>query len=1069
MERHLIKHTRVVYRSCWWYSNCTSLRMRIMSDLAGGNPPPEPCARLQSGRAEDFIVIVQESTSLVPSVSISISQNVICEGSNVTFTAIPVNGGSNPTYQWILNGNSVGTNSNTYSSSTLKRDDVVHCIMTSSETATCTPAVASNSISMSVYLVTTPTVSIAADITGPVCAGTNITFLASPAHAQLPGFTWKVNGQTVSHRQYIYSTSTLKNGDVVSCEISSSDPCSHPQTATSDPIVIEVLPGPIPSVSVCANNNGTFTARALNFNTNPTYQWKLNGTDVGTNNSIYSNNTLGDGDFIICVITGSTACASSITATSNSINISSGTVVKPEIYVYADKTNPICPGTAVTFTAFPTNGGANPKYQWKIGNSLVGSNSPTYTASNLTNGSVVTCTLTSNASCASTNAVTSQGLTVSVSAPPLTSIVASGLTTFCAGKNVVLKATVATGYTYQWKKAGVNIDNATGSSYTATTAGAYSVLITNAGGCSATSQTMNVTINPVPLASVAAGGPLTFCEGKNVQLKAITGTGYTYQWKRGAADITGANLSTYTAVTTGIYTVTVTNASGCSAISAGINVVVKPLPTATITPAGPTTFCSDKNVLLRANTGTNYTYQWIRGASPVAGATQPNFTANLPGLYTVVVKNSSGCSVTSPPVAIAVNPLPVATITTTTPLTFCSGQQVLLRANTGTNYTYQWRKAGINIPGATQVNYPATASGVYSVIVTNAAGCAVTSLSVTVTVNNVPLTNLAAASATTFCAGKNVLLKAITGTGYTYQWKKNGLVIPNETGSNYPATASGNYSVVISNTLGCSASSVTIPVTVIPAPLATVAVAGTLTFCEGKNVLLKAITGTGYTYQWKRNGNNIPAQTQANFTAATTGVYTVAVTNAEGCTTLSAEINVNVIPAPPATVTANGPLTFPQGGNVELAASALTGNTWQWKKDGVNITGATSDKYIAVTSGSYSVAITSSAGCVSNSLPVVVTVTQTRPVTKTPGMEDMVRVYPSPLYRNEVLNIDWNIHGGDKGIRVIVYDAAGRKISTQVLTAYAKTIKITGASGVYFVEVRWGENKRKVFKVTKFE
>ena len=132
-------------------------------------------------------------------------------------------------------------------------------------------------------------------------------------------------------------------------------------------------------------------------------------------------------------------------------------------------------------------------------------------------------------------------------------------------------------------------------------------------------------------------------------------------------------------------------------------------------------------------------------------------------------------------------------------LTFCAGQNVLLRANTGTNYTYQWKKAGVNIAGATQVNYTATASGVYSVVVTNAAGCPVTSAAVTVTVNNVPLATVAAAGTTTFCAGKSVLLKAITGTGYTYQWKKNSINIPQETTSNYTATATGNYSVVVTN------------------------------------------------------------------------------------------------------------------------------------------------------------------------------------------------------------------------------------------------------------------------------
>jgi len=1051
-------------------TRCTPLRMRITSGMVNGNPtppPPEPCSLLGYGMAVDFTVTISDTDILVPAVYVTKSRSYICEGENVTFTATPENGGNNPTYYWRLNGLHVGTNSNTYSSSTLKGENEVICIMTSSELSTCNPVATSGSVFMSVLPIVTPTISIRSDISGPICAGTNVSFWATYTHSGLPSFEWKVNGKRVgnSYNAY-YFTSTLKNGDVVTCDLYSSQPCATIRRVESNAIVMDVL-GPLPSVTICANTNGTFTATAANFNPNPTYQWKLNGTNVGTNNSIYTTNALGDGT-LTCVITGSTDCATLMTATSNGISISSGTAVKPEIYVYT-YSNTICRGASVTFTAGPVNGGINPKYQWKVGNVLVGTNSPTYTTSNLTNGSVVTCTLTSDVSCTNSITVTSEPITISISSPPLSTVVASGPTTFCAGKNVLLKAPVAPDYTYQWRMEGINIGNATGSTYTATTAGAYSVLVTNFDGCTSTSQTINVTINPVPLATVAAASALTFCAGKNVQLKAIAGTGYTYQWKRGATDIAGANLSTYTAVTTGIYTVTVTNASGCSAISAGLNVVVKPLPSATITPTGPTTFCSNKNVLLRANTGTNYTYKWIRGAVAIAGATQPNYTANLPGLYTVVVTNSSGCSVTSSPVAIVVNPMPVATITNSTPLTFCSGQQVLLRANTGTNYTYQWRKAGINITGATQVNYPATSSGVYSVIVTNASGCAVTSAGVTVTVNSAPLANLVAASSTTFCAGKNVLLKAITGAGYTYQWKKNGIIIPNEAGSNYSAATTGSYSVVVSNTSGCSTSSVTIPVSVIPAPLATVAVAGPLTFCEGQGVLLKAITGAGYTYQWKKNGTNIPAQAQSNFIATTAGVYTVAVTNANGCTTLSTDITVNVIPAPSSIITASGPLTFPQGSNVVLSVSSEAGNVYQWKRDGVTITGETTNSYTASTSGSYTVMITNSSGCVTTSQIEVVTVTQSRPVTKTLNQGDRISVYPNPIYRNDVLNIDWNIHAGDKGVRVIVYDATGRIISTQMLAAYDKTIKLRGASGVYFVEVRWGENKRNVFKVLKVE
>ena len=721
----------------------------------------------------------------------------------------------------------------------------------------------------------------------------------------------------------------------------------------------------------------------------------------------------------------------------------------------------ICNGQSVQLH---TNTGVGYSYQWKrAGVNIAGAVQSNYTASVAGYYTVVVTDFAGSSA-------TSDVAIVTIVNAPLATVAAAGPLTFCTGKKVLLKAITGTGYTYQWRKAGVNIDNATQSNYTATVAGNYSVVVTNATGCSTTSATLNVAVNAVPLATVAAASSLTFCEGKTVQLKAIAGAGYTYQWKRGGADIAGAISSNYNAATTGIYTVIVTNATGCSAISSALNVVVKPLPLATITPVGPTTFCSDKNVMLKANTGTNYTYQWIRGATPIPGAVQSNYTATLPGQYTVIVTNASGCSVTSAGVPVTVNPLPLATITPAGSLTFCAGQNVILKANTGTNYTYQWKKAGINIPDATQVNYTATASGLYSVVVTNAAGCPVISAGVTVTVNNIPLATVAAASSTSFCAGKSVLLKAINGTGYTYQWKKNGINIPQETTSNYTATATGMYSVVVTNATGCSTTSTGINVAVTMAPLATVAIAGPTTFCEGKNVLLKAIIGTGYTYQWKKNGVNIPAQTQSNYTATTTGVYTVAVTNAEGCSTLSADINITVTPAPAAIITANGPLTFPQGGNVVLNIPAAAGNSYQWKKDGVNIIDATSESYAATAGGSYTVVVTNTGGCQSISQPAVVTVTQSRPITKTlNGKEDFVKVYPNPLYRNDYLNIDRSISSTDQGMLVTIYDMAGRKISSQVLTGYDKTIRIKGASGTYMVECRWGLNKRKIFRVIKIE
>ena len=153
-----------------------------------------------------------------------------------------------------------------------------------------------------------------------------------------------------------------------------------------------------------------------------------------------------------------------------------------------------------------------------------------------------------------------------------------------------------------------------------------------------------------------------------------------------------------------------------------------------------------------------------------------------------------------------------------------------------------------------------------------------------------------------------------------------------------------------------------------------------------------------------------------------------------------------------------------------LNASAAAGNIYQWKKDGINITGATSESYAATVGGSYTVVVTNAGGCQAVSQPTVVAVTQTRPITKNvTGGEDLITVYPNPMYRNDYLNIDRNIAGADKSMLVTIYDMAGRKINSQLLTATDRTIKITGASGMYMVECRWGINKRKVFRVIKIE
>src|SRR6185436_1486126 len=235
------------------------------------------------------------------------------------------------------------------------------------------------------------------------------------------------------------------------------------------------------------------------------------------------------------------------------------------------------------------------------------------------------------------------------------SISASGPTTFCNVVSVPLNAFTGNNSTYQWKKNGTNISGATASSYIASTSGNYSVHINNSCG-SDISSPVTVTANSLPSAAITPSGSTTFCSGESVELTVPYGANKTYQWKKGAVNISGATLSDYTTTVGGNYKLIVTNTvTGCSKTSTNPTVVtVNPLPNATITPQGPTTFCAGGSVVLHANTGTGLIYQWKKGGNNIGGATNINYTASLGGNYKVRVTNSSGCSKMSSGVTVTV-------------------------------------------------------------------------------------------------------------------------------------------------------------------------------------------------------------------------------------------------------------------------------------------------------------------------------------------------------------------------------------------------------------------------------
>ena len=281
----------------------------------------------------------------------------------------------------------MGTNSNTYQNAALANNAKITCVMTSS-LACANPATAtSNEITMAVTAAVAPAVSIAANPGNTICTGTSVTFTATPTNGgTTPSYQWKLNGANVGTNSTTYQNAALVNGDKITCVMTSALACANPATATSNEITLSVTAAVAPSVSIasnpagaiCAGTNITFTATPTNGGTTPSYQWKLNGTNVGTNSATYQNAALVNGSKITCVMTSSLACANPTTATSNEITMTVTAAVAPSVTIAANPSGAICAGTNVTFTATPTNGGTTPAYQWKLNGNNVGTNAATY-------------------------------------------------------------------------------------------------------------------------------------------------------------------------------------------------------------------------------------------------------------------------------------------------------------------------------------------------------------------------------------------------------------------------------------------------------------------------------------------------------------------------------------------------------------------------------------------------------------------------------------------------------------------------------------------------------------------
>jgi gliding motility-associated-like protein len=480
----------------------------------------------------------------------------------------------------------------------------------------------------------------------------------------------------------------------------------------------------------------------------------------------------------------------------------------------------------------------------------------------------------------------------------------------------------------------------TGHSINVSSAGSYTVTVTDVNGCAATSTAKVVTANPLP-ATPAISGATTFCAGGGTTLTSSLSPG-TYAWSN------GQTTQSITVSTAGPVSVTVTDPNGCSATSVAKNIVVNSLP-ATPVIAGSSAICAGSSTTLTSSAPT--------GNSWSTGASAQTILASAAGAYSVTVTDVNGCTATSLPFIVTVNPLP-ATPSISGNNAFCAGSSTTLTSTPANSY--RWNT------GATTRSLTVTNAGGYSVTVTDANGCSATSSASTVVVNPLPVLQVNNPLAVCAPATVDITNAAITagstpGISLSYFLNaaaSNALAVPSA------VAVSGTYYIrgVIQQT-GCSAVA---PVNVAINAAPVLSITNPPAVCAPATVDLTAASivsgsaaGLSYSY-WTDAATTKTLTSPA--AVAVSGIYYIKAIAAGGC---SAALPVVVTVGTRPVGTLNNPaVNFICEGTVLQLTTQSNAARYQWFKDQSAIVNATGATYDAAASGNYTVEFISQEGCV---------------------------------------------------------------------------------------------------------
>ncbi len=642
--------------------------------------------------------------------------------------------------------------------------------------------------------------------------------------------------------------------------------------------------------------------------------------------------------------------------------------VNPKTTPIFTPVNPVCSGA--TLAALPTTSN----------NGIIGTWSPA-----VNNTATTTYTFTPTTGLCATTATTN----VVITPLPTATITYAGspfCSTLSTAQVITLTGTGAyTGGNYS-STAGLTINPTTGAITPSTsTPGSYVVTYTTLafGGCSSVLVTTNVVITRIPTATISYSGS-PFCSTlATAQAVTLTGTaaftGGTYSSTIGLTINPTTGAITPSTSIPGNYVVTYSTlaSSGCSSVTATTNVVITPLPTATINYIG-SPFCSTlataQAVTLTgtgAYTGGAYSSSIGLSINPTSGAITPS--TSTPGSYVIsyTIATAGGCSPVVTTTPIVINPIPVATATASanTICTLSSTNIVLTSDIVGT--TYNWSVIQTNATGATNgsgasinqilTNSSFTSGTVDYQITPTANGCSGNAIQSTITVNPKPDV-IANPSTQNICTGQPTSIN-LSGnvTGTTYNWTVSQVdVLGASPGSGNSIaqilnTNSTNFGIanytIIPTSNSCIGNPIVVQINITPKPVI-FATPPLQTICSGDTIvpinLSSSITGT--TYNWSvsqtnvlgainGSGSSIIQTLTNNTTIQRQALYTInsILNNCPG-NSITAIVNVNPTPLVNSN-TINQTICSNENMNISLT-STVSNTLFSWTVTQNNVTGA---------------------------------------------------------------------------------------------------------------------------------